>query len=255
LDTKTILRPRWVHRRLPALVLCVALGVSCGGGSPPSTPSPISPAPVTQTIQSVTDGDTVRLTAPLLGASSVRLVNIDSPELGGDSQEPWATASRDALRTLLPAGTVVQVVTGPVALDSFNRVLGVIVRSDGLDVNREQLRQGHAATYFIWPNADRFLDYRTAQIEAQDSGRAIWSASAPLREQPFEYRLRTNNDPPTRPAGDVLTRRFVGGPDYRFVHVNNRLFFGNVLEAAAAGYEACQKDASGYVTVCFAPGR
>ena len=250
-----VIRPRCVHRRLSALVAYVACALSCGGGSPAPLPSPVSPAPVTQTIQSVTDGDTVRLTAPLLGTSSVRLVNIDSPELGGASQEPWAAASRDALRALLPAGTVVQVVTGPVPLDSFNRVLGVIVRSDGLDVNREQLRQGHAATYFIWPNAERFLEYRAAQIEAQDSGRAIWSASAPLREQPFEYRLRTNNDTATRPAGDVLTRRFVDGPDYRFVHVNNRLFFGSALEAAAAGYEACQKDASGYLAFCFAPGR
>jgi endonuclease YncB( thermonuclease family) len=244
-----------VFRRLPTLVAYVALGLSCGGEPRTPAPAPTAPAPVFQTIQSVTDGDTVRLTAPLMGTSSVRLVNIDSPELGGASQEPWASASRDALRALLPAGTAVQVVTGPVAIDSFNRVLGVIVRGDGLDVNREQLRQGHAATYFIWPNADRFLEYRAAQIEAQDSARAIWSASAPLLEQPFEYRLRTNNDTPTRPAGDVLTRRFVDGPDYRFVHLNNRLFFGSAQEAVAAGYAACQKDASVYLAVCFAPGR
>ena len=134
-------------------------------------------------------------------------------------------------------------------------VLGQSVRLDGLDINREQLRTGHAVTYFIWPNADRFIAYRSAQIEAQDAGRGIWSASAPLLELPFEYRLRSDNESPFRPVGDFFTRRFVDAADYRQVPVNNRMFFASALDARFAGYEACPKENGGYSLACFAAGR
>jgi endonuclease YncB( thermonuclease family) len=202
----------------------------------------------------VTDGDTVRITTPLLGTTRIRLVNIDAPELNGGTQEPWAGASRDALGVLLPAGTMVQILTDRDPLDSFGRVLGVIIRQGGLDVNREQIRAGHAVTYFIWPNADRFIQYRQAQIEAQDAGRGIWATSGPLRELPFEYRLRIDNERPFRPVGDALTRRFVEPADYRQVHVNNRVFFGTALDARSAGYDACPREETGYSALCFAAG-
>lgn len=190
-----------------------------------------------------------------MGTTSVRLVNIDAAELGGSTQEPWARASRDSLRALLPSGVPVRVLTDRTTVDSFGRVLGIVVREDGLDVNREQLRLGHAVTYFIWPNTDRFADYRLAQIEAQGAERGIWMASAPLRELPFEYRLRTDNERPFRPVGDAFTRMFVEAADYRYVHVNNRLFFGSRQEAATAAYMPCPKEGVLYEPSCFSPGR
>jgi endonuclease YncB( thermonuclease family) len=242
------------HRSV-AVLLPIALGLSCGTPAAPTPPSSAPPAVVTHTIQSVTDGDTVRLAAPFMGTTSVRLLNIDAPELGGASQEPWARASRDSLLALLPAGATVQVLTDRTTIDSFGRVLGIIVRNDGLDVNREQLRFGHAVTYFIWPNAERFADYRLAQIEAQNADRGIWMVSAPLGELPFEFRLRADNDRPFRPVGDVLTRMFVEAADYRQVHVNNRMFFASRTEATSAAYTACPRSNAVYDTSCFAPGR
>lgn len=235
--------------------LAVVSGASCSRSSQPVVPGPTPPGPITHTVQSVTDGDTIRLTNPFIGTTSVRLLNIDAPELGQASQEPWASASRDALRLLLPAGASIQILTDRVPLDSFNRILGIIVRSDGVDVNREQLRLGQAVTYFIWPNAATFTAYRVAQIEAQDADRGIWRSTGPLVELPFENRLRANNDRPFRPVGDALTGWFVDAADYRQVHVNNRLFFGNVSEALSAGYRACPGDVAGYSPACFAAGR
>jgi endonuclease YncB( thermonuclease family) len=236
-------------------LLFAILVSACSRPTTPTTPTgPSQPSTARNTVQSITDGDTLRLASEIMGTSRVRLVNIDAPELGGASQEPWAAASRDALRALLPAGTEVSVITDRQPLDSFGRLLGIVIRQDGIDVNYEQLRLGHAVTYFIWPNRDRLLSYRAAQIEAQDGARGIWGSPA-LRELPFEYRLRIDNERPFRPVGDALTSRYVEAGDYPRVHVNNRLFFGSVFDAQAAGYLACPRDGPDYAAGCFAPGR
>lgn len=250
-----------VFHGMRALVIALALALpiwTSGCGRAERAQTPAAPSPVdrpTVTIQSVIDGDTVRLTEPFLGATSVRLVNIDAAELGGSTQEPWARAARETLAALLPAGTGVRILAGPDPLDSFGRVLGIVVRSDGMDVNRELIRRGQVVTYFIWPNAERVFEYRSAQIEAQAAGRGIWTVGAALQELPFEYRQRTGGGQPFRPVGDVLTRFVVEAGDYRLVHVNNRLFFASRTAAAMAGYSPCPRANETYQPHCFAGGR
>ena len=235
------------------LVWTAVFGSACGSSGAPAAP----PAPRTDdfTISSITDGDTLRFSPPVSGSSSLRLLNIDSPELGGDTQEPWASAARSSLQALLPSGSSLSIERDREQLDAFGRVLGHAIRTDGLSVNREQLRQGHAVLYVIWPNLSRYEDYRSAQQEAQAGRRGLWSAAAPLRELPFEYRLRQDRAAPFRPVGDFFTRRYVEAADYRRVDVNNRVFFNTRADADASGYQACARDATGtYVAACFAPG-
>lgn len=235
----------------------VFAAAGCGGGRPsPSQPAALPPGP-TYSVVSVTDGDTIRITPALLGATSVRFVNIDTPESRGDTQEPWAFEAKANLQGLIPPGTSVAVITDRVALDTYGRVLGRVVRAgDGRDVNREQLRGGFAVLYVIWPNEASFEDYRLAQIEAQDAGRGIWNPARPLRELPFLYRERTDHRPPERPVGDFRTRLYVQPADYDAVHVNNRVFFPGSTDAASAGYRPCPRDASGaYSGACFSSGR
>ncbi len=160
------------------------------------------------------------------------------------------------LQQLAPPGTEIAIETDQTRLDAFQRVLGHAVRRDGINLNDEQLRRGHAVLYVIWPNLSRFEQYRAAQIEAQSAGRGIWNPAAPLGELPFEYRLRIDRAAPFRPVGDYYTRMFVEPPDYARVHVNNRVFFNNRTDAGAAAYEPCARDAAGaYQATCFAPGR
>ena len=204
---------------------------------------------------SVIDGDTVRFTPALLGVTSLRFLNIDAAEVGGDTQEPWATSSRTQLQQLLPGSTAITIQLDVQRIDPFGRVLGHAVRSDGLNVNREQLRLGQAVLFVIWPNVTEYESYRSAQIEAQAGGRGIWSASAPLRELPFEYRLRQDRSSPFRPVGDFFTHAYVEPADYARVHVNNRVFFNTRTDADVAGYRACARDAAGaYNSSCFASG-
>jgi endonuclease YncB( thermonuclease family) len=206
-------------------------------------------------VTSITDGDTVRFTPALFGLTSLRFLNIDAPELGGSTQEPWATAARTNMAQLLPAGAEVVIETDRDRTDAFNRVLGHAVRPDGLNVNKEQLRMGHAVLYVIWPNLARFEEYRSAQLEAQSAGRGVWNATSSLRELPFEYRLRQDREAPFRPVGDFFTHAYVEPADYGRVHVNNRVFFNTSADANAAGYRACSRDERGeYSTTCFASG-
>ena len=236
--------------RLCAVAAAVVVAAGCGSDAGPAPPTaPPQPRP---TVVSITDGDTLRYDP---GATPLRFLNIDAPELAGSSQEPWAAAARAQLQVLLPVATEISVETDQERMDSFGRVLGHAIRADGLNANREQLRLGHAVLYVIWPNMAHFTDYRSAQIEAQASGRGIWSAAAPLRELPFEFRLRQDGATAFRPVGDFFTRSYVEAGDYRQVHVNNRVFFTSRADADAAGYRACAREASGaYAAACFAPG-
>ena len=202
----------------------------------------------------MTDGDTLRFSPALSGSSSLRLLNIDAPELHGDTQEPFASASRDALQLLLAPSSELSIQTDREPLDSFGRVLGHALRSDGTNANREQLRLGLAVLYVIWPNLSHFEDYRTAQIEAQAAGRGIWNSSQALSELPFEYRLRQDRAAPFRPVGDFFTARYVDAAEYRRVHANNRVFFNGSADAQAAGYLPCAREAGGrYAASCFSP--
>jgi endonuclease YncB( thermonuclease family) len=244
---------RW---RLYVIAAATALLSGCGsesGPAPPTAPAPSQPQ--RYGVSAVVDGDTIRFNPPLLGSTSLRFLNIDAPEIGGDTQEPWATASRAHLQQLLPVATEVTIETDEDRTDAFARVLGHAIRADGVNVNLEHLRLGHAVLYVIWPNVAHFTEYRSAQIEAQASGRGVWSAAAPLREQPFEFRLRQDAMVPFRPVGDFLTRNYVRPADYRLVHVNNRVFFNSPAAADVAGYRACPADAAGvYSPACFAGG-
>jgi endonuclease YncB( thermonuclease family) len=227
-----------------AAAAAMLLGAACGESQSPAAPS-ASNANASYAVTSIIDGDTLRISPSFNGSASVRLVGIDAPEVGGDTQEPWATASRAHLTTLVPPGTAIQLATDRQTTDTYGRVLARVVRaSDRVDVNREQLGQGHAVTYVLWPNVTAADADRTAQIEAQDAGRGIWNPAAPLVELPFEYRLRRSGELPARPTGDRLTLFFVDGASYRLVHVNNRIFFSNDDEAQAADASRTPDDAA-----------
>lgn len=204
----------------------------------------------------VIDGDTPEVSPRIEGVAPVRLLNIDTPEIGGHTQEPWATEARRHLVELLPRRTPVTVRTDSVLIDQYGRVLGHMSRKrDSLNVNRNQLRTGHAVLHVLWPNVAGFEGYRRAQQAAQEHGLGVWDPADPLEELPFEYRMRKQGVEPTKFVGDWFTGRYVEPEDYDEVHVNNRVFFWNEVHASNAGFVPCERDGSGaYDDSCFAPG-
>lgn len=236
-------------------LLALSLGIfsACSSNTPTVPTNPVPPAPSAFSVTSITDGDTLRFSPALEATTALRLLGIDAPE---SAQAPWGTAARSALLQLAPVATEVTIETDQTRVDSFGRVLGHALRRDGVNLNREQLRGGHAVTFVIWPNVNRFTEYRAAQIEAQANQRGIWDPAQPLQELPYEYRLRTDGDAPFRPAGDFFTRQYVEPADYRRVHVNNRVFFNTRADATAAGYQSCPRTSAGdYAAQCFASGQ
>jgi endonuclease YncB( thermonuclease family) len=232
-----------------------AVAAACGSDS--AGPVPITPLPPASstgvTVTSITDGDTLRFSPPVEGASVLRLLEVDTAET---TQVPWGDLATAELRRLAPPATELQLETEQMHIDPFGRLLAHAIRRDGLDVNKEMLRLGQAVLLVIWPNVGRFEEYRAAEIEAQAAGRGIWNPANPLTELPFEYRLRVDRDTPFRPVGDYFTRRYVDAADYRRVDVNNRVFFNNSGDASAAGYQRCARSSSGdYSPECFASAR
>lgn len=236
-----------------SLALSLGISAACSPNTPAAPTNQARPPAAAFAVSSITDGDTLRFSPALEGTTTLRMLNIDAPEA---AQAPWGDAARNALLQLAPGSTELTIETDLDRLDSFGRVLGHAIRRDGVNLNREQLRGGHAVIFAIWPNMSRYADYRAAQIEAQLNQRGIWDPARPLGELPFEYRLRIAGDAPFRPVGDFFTRQYVEPADYRRVHINNRVFFNARSDAASAGYQPCPREASGaYSAQCFASGQ
>jgi endonuclease YncB( thermonuclease family) len=124
----------------------------------------------------VTDGDTLTL---LVDREQVRirLAQIDAPE----SNQPYGKNAKAALSTLA-FGKQARVEV--VDIDRYGRTVGEIF-IDGVDVNREMVREGHAWAYTKY-------SHTTEIIELEDSARTakkgLWALPENQREPPWIWR-------------------------------------------------------------------
>lgn len=120
----------------------------------------------------VIDGDTVILA----DATHVRLIGVDTPELGRDGAgpEPGAVEARAFLTGLLPSRGRLWLVHDAERHDRYGRLLAHLFLPDGSNVQARLLEEGHAVPLTIPPNL-LFLDcYRRAADEAARAGRGLW---------------------------------------------------------------------------------
>ena len=125
-------------------------------------------------IDHVADGDTV----VLCGGSTVRLVQIDTPEVFF-AEECFGAEASDETKHLLPPGTVVGLVADPALddVDGFGRLLRYVVRADGLDVNRRLVADGAATPYFYGGARGMYADELLRDAEAaRAAGKGLWGA-------------------------------------------------------------------------------
>ncbi|MBA4494477.1 thermonuclease family protein [Paenactinomyces guangxiensis] len=191
----------------------------------------------TATVDRVVDGDTIYLKQSVLGTTKVRLLAIDAPETNynGSAQEPWGTEAKNYLTQLLPSGTPVTIETDVAEKDNYGRLLAHIQKGS-LNINREMVRQGHAVTYYIWPNMKYFESYRRALLKARRDGFGIWNPNNPLKELPFAFRDRVSGSGPDKFTGDYFSKIYVDPEDYKQISIENRVFFFSEEDAQAAGY-------------------
>lgn len=134
------------------------------------------------TVASVTDGDTLRIT----GGARVRLVQIDTPELG--SGECYSRAASRELRRLLAPGTRIALEADARLdkVDRYDRLLRYVWRGR-VNVNLELVRRGAATVYFYGGDRGKYAARLLAAARAARAARrglwgvcrAVWDPEAP----------------------------------------------------------------------------
>lgn len=167
------------HRRLPVIRSCFLLsGLLLAGGlaipaaavdpadtcAPPAGSEPV-------VIRHVHDGDTVFLD----NGEKVRLIGLDTPELGRDNRppDPGAVEARDRLRELIGQGDGITLRRGVEKRDKYGRLLAHVY-ADGRNLQAELLAAGLATPLFIAPNLGHVECYRQAAERARTAGLGIW---------------------------------------------------------------------------------
>ena len=187
--------------RLTLLLACAAL---VGTLSAQAAPAPAF------TVASITDGDTLRLT----NGQRVRLVQIDTPELG--QRECYAHEARVTLSRLVPPGTRVRVETDPRldAVDRYGRRLAYVFKGRE-NVNLTLVVRGAAAPWFYRGERGRYaalLD-RNAR-NARAARRGLWGACPGTAYNPLAgvqtVRAKAKPKPATSSSGKKCHPSYVG---------------------------------------------
>lgn len=124
----------------------------------------------TCTVESVTDGDTIRC-----GGERIRLLLIDAPE---KDQGPFGRAAQAFLEAVLPPGMGAGLVLDVEKRDRYGRLLAYVYRPDGRMVNAMMARQGFAVPYVVPPNVRHIEEIRAAADSARAGGIGLWAIEA-----------------------------------------------------------------------------
>lgn len=202
-------------------------------------PSTLFAESLTLKVTSVHDGDT--LTAIGIADSQkykVRLMGVDTPEVDfyKNTQGDVSFKARDVLKSMVPEGSTVTL-SDDSQVDKHGRVLGRLMK-DGMDVNKEMLKQGWGVIYFIYPFEKRIVsEYSKAAKEAFDNRRGIFSNEYKNIEIPYQFRLRVRNQVGRNPVGDLELKKVVSPDDVEKIPVWKRVFFPDFDLAYANGYK------------------
>ncbi len=124
----------------------------------------------------VIDGDTIEL--DIDGQNErVRLIGIDTPETVSQSVpvQCYGAEASNALKGLLPAGSLVRIERGEEARDRYGRLLLYVYRhDDDLFVNQWLIEGGFADAVSYAPNDDYARHFDNVRSEAEAARRGLW---------------------------------------------------------------------------------
>ena len=161
-------------------VVGVVVGVTgcVGGGVDRADESPVATVVATNaTVERVVDGDTVVVSIDGR-RETVRLIGIDTPETVKPNSpvECFGPEASAATTALLPEGTPVRLERDIEARDAFDRLLVYVYRAtDGMFVNLELVRSGHATLLTFPPNVAHVDQFVAAAQAARLDGLGLWS--------------------------------------------------------------------------------
>jgi micrococcal nuclease len=169
------------------MTLMTLAGCTAADGAPTDTtdttttdatavePNAVEPNAV---VVEVVDGDTIDVDFEGT-VERVRLIGIDTPETRRPNHPVECGGPEASAFTadLLPLGTAVRVERDVVGRDDYGRLLGYVHRaSDGLFVNRELVRRGHARPLTIAPNDLYAAAFATDARSAEAADVGMWAS-------------------------------------------------------------------------------
>jgi endonuclease YncB( thermonuclease family) len=157
-------------------------GLTADQTEPPATTGTSKSKAKLFKVARVIDGDTIELG----NGDRVRLVQIDSPEVGGN--ECFADEATEMLSTILPIGTKVKLVADPKLdeVDRYDRLLRYVFKSKQ-NVNLTLVRGGAASVWFYQGDKGRYAKKLLNSAKtAKASGRGLWGACPGTRLDPTQ---------------------------------------------------------------------
>jgi micrococcal nuclease len=155
------------------------------------------------TVAYVVDGDTIALR----GGPHVRLVQIDTPEVG--SGECYSRRAAKDLRRLLPAGTAVglQADSRLDSVDRYGRLLRYVFRG-GININLKLVEQGDATVWFYGGTRGRYASKllatarraRAAKRGMWGACKTVWNPYGPATTKPEHVGTRPSGCDPSYPT-------------------------------------------------------
>jgi endonuclease YncB( thermonuclease family) len=161
-----------------AAVAAVFMAFDSGPGAAQAAPAA---PPASGVVASVYDGDTLTLRS----GQRVRLLQIDTPELG--SGECYSRAARTALLSLMPIGSHVTLESDARLdrVDRYGRLLRYVHRGS-LNVNLQLVKRGAAAPYFYGGDRGKYANRLLADAQrAKGAMRGLWKACPSTRLDPY----------------------------------------------------------------------
>jgi len=141
---------------------------------PSTAPQPtIADAAQPATVNYVHDGDTLFLDTPSDSNLKVRLLAVDTPEVGDDA-ECFGDEARAYLREQLPEGSSVFTLTDTNETDQYGRALLFVWTSGGTFINLNLVASGYAEAVFIGDNRLYQAEFEAAEDAAQEASLGRW---------------------------------------------------------------------------------
>lgn len=181
----------------------------------------------------------------------VRMMGMDTPEshlptkkFGVVGQGEWGDRATHYLERIISVNDSVILQTW--GKDKYKRTLGYVFKTAQQDVNLTMVLGGYAIPYIICAgptcNRDYFRlhrvrDYLMNCDVARKARRGIFNPRNPLREMPFEFRLRMMERSPEKYVADYDTHELYEPEDYKEVDVCRRIFFMSSAEALRLGFK------------------
>jgi micrococcal nuclease len=192
--------PIWLEMQRIQILVVAALAVAALALVAAHLSNAAAPA-ATGVVASVSDGNTLTLR----DGQKVRLLQIDTPELG--TGECYSRAARTALLSLAPIGKPVVLEADPALdqVDRYGRLLRYIERG-GVNVNVELVRRGAAAPYFYGGDRGRYaLNLEKAARHARAARRGLWAACPAAQLDPVHAVTTGQSGPASTPASPLLS--------------------------------------------------